>query len=80
MEADETSSALKEISGSKDDVYKLVGQLMIKVKKEKIKEELESKEKILNASLSRLQKEEDRLSSELKDLREEIISGSRSKK
>ncbi len=80
MEMDETLSALKEIENSKDDVYKLVGQLMIKVKREKIKEELANKQKIINSSLERLEAEEEKMSIEFKKARDELIKESKNKK
>ena len=48
MELTETQSALREIENSQEDAYKLIGQLMIKVPKSKIIEELSEKEKLLN--------------------------------
>ncbi|MCK4501265.1 prefoldin subunit [Candidatus Babeliales bacterium] len=46
MELSETVSALKEIEKSSEDVYKVIGQLMIKVSKDKIKEELNNQKMI----------------------------------
>ena len=40
MELSETTSALKELDGSGDEVFKIIGQLMLKSNKSKIKEEL----------------------------------------
>ena len=47
MELAETSSALKELEKAGDEVFKIIGQLMIKSEKGKIKEELLEKQKIL---------------------------------
>ena len=47
MELSETKAALKELDNSGDDVFKLVGQLMLKTDKKKMKEELITKEKLL---------------------------------
>jgi prefoldin beta subunit len=74
MELSETISALKEIEKSKDDVYKVIGQLMIKVSKDKIKEELKNKEKLLEARLNSLTKQEESLTEQSNSLREEIMS------
>ena len=46
MEFSETDSALKEIEKSGDEVFKIVGQIMLKVGKDKMKEDLLGKEKI----------------------------------
>jgi len=48
MELTETQSALREIENSQEDAYKLIGQLMIRVPRSKIIEELSEKEKFLN--------------------------------
>jgi len=56
MELSETQSALKEIEKSKDDVFKIVGQLMIKTEKAKVTEDLSNKEKILDLRVKTLEK------------------------
>lgn len=73
MELDETVSSLNEVEKSKDDIYKVVGQLMIKSPKDKILEELKNKEKIISTRLKRLDEEEERLNTKTKKLREELI-------
>jgi prefoldin beta subunit len=73
IEFSETQSALKEIESSGDDVYKIVGQLMIKSNKDKIKGELENKEKFLEIRLTSIEKEESAMTEKLEKLREEIM-------
>ncbi|MCR4327167.1 MAG: prefoldin subunit [Nanoarchaeota archaeon] len=73
MELNETISALKEIKNSKEDVYKIIGQLMLKVPKEKIEDELNSKEKLIKMRLEKLEIQEEKLSEETKKIREEIL-------
>ena len=58
MELSETEAALKEIEKS-NEVYKLIGELMIKTDKEKVKEELSTKEKILSMRIKSIEKQED---------------------
>lgn len=72
MELAETNSAVKEIEKSGDEVFKIIGQLMIKVKKEKIREELAEKEKILELRIKTLEKQETSLSQHLDKIREEM--------
>ena len=48
MELSETQAALGELKNSGDEVFKIIGQLMIKSEKSKITYDLENKEKILN--------------------------------
>ncbi|MDP3966318.1 MAG: prefoldin subunit [archaeon] len=73
MELSETISAMKEIEASKEEVYKIVGQMMLKVPKERVKEELKAKEKIINVRLQKLESQEEKLSEETKKLRDELL-------
>ena len=73
MESSETKAALKEIENAKDDIFKIIGQLMIKSDKQKVKEELLNKEKILDLRLSTIGKQENSLMEKLTSLREEIM-------
>ncbi len=72
MELAETASALKEIEKAGDEVFKIIGQLMIKSEKSKIKEELSNKQKILEIRLKSFEKQEDIFTNQLDKLREEI--------
>jgi len=74
MELAETNAALKEIEKSGDEVYKVIGQLMIKKKKKEVEEELKDKEKILGVRLKNLDKQEKDLSEKSEKIREELIS------
>tara|TARA_Y100000296_G_scaffold83172_1_gene113522 strand:+ start:1345 stop:1668 length:324 start_codon:yes stop_codon:yes gene_type:complete len=73
MEFSETQASLKEIKDSKDDVFKIVGQLMVKADKLKVKGELENKEKILDLRIKTLEKQESSLMENLGKLREEVM-------
>ena len=77
MELSETQSALSEINNSKDEVFKIIGQLMIKTDKSKISEELSNKEKILEMRLRKMEQQEESFMEKLEKLREEVI-GSKS--
>jgi prefoldin beta subunit len=72
MELAETSSAIKEVEKSGDEVFKIIGQLMIKAEKKKIQEELDSKSKILELRIKTLGKQENSLTEQLDKLRDEI--------
>ena len=65
MEIGENSAALKELENSGEEVFKIVGQLMIKTKKPKIKEELENKQKLLELRNKTLSDQEKALSEQL---------------
>ncbi len=73
MELSETVSALKEIEKSEEDVYKVIGQLMIKVSKDKIKEELNNKKRLFETRMDSLTKQEESLTEQVNNLREGII-------
>ncbi len=72
IELIETQEACKEIEKSGDEVFKIIGQLMIKTDKSKIKEELKNKEKILELRLKTLEKQENSLAEKLEKLRKEL--------
>ncbi|OGJ12606.1 hypothetical protein A3K62_01605 [Candidatus Pacearchaeota archaeon RBG_16_35_8] len=72
LEMDETISALKEIEKSGDEVFKIIGQLMIKTEKTKIKTELLEKEKILDLRIKSFEKQETYLREKLDKIRDEI--------
>jgi prefoldin beta subunit len=73
MELLETQSALKGIEESGDEIFKIIGQLMVKTEKEKIKKELDDREKILDLRINSIEKQENSLMEKLENFREEII-------
>jgi len=72
MELSETQSASKEIEKAGDEVFKIIGQLMIKSDKSKMKKELEDKEKILNLRINSIEKQEKNFVEQLENLRDKI--------
>jgi len=74
MELSETKSALKEIEKSGDEVFKIIGQLMIKTEKSKMKEELSNKEKIITLRVNSIEKQETSFTKNLEDLQKEILN------
>ena len=73
LELTETKNALEELGKSKEDVFKIVGQLMLKADKAKMKEELENKQKILDLRLKTIEKQEKQFIEHIEKLRGEII-------
>lgn len=73
IELSELKEALKELENSKDEVFKIIGQLMIKSEKSKIKEEILNKIKILELRVKTLEKQENSFSERMEKVREEII-------
>ena len=73
MELSEAVHALKELENSGEEVFKIIGQLMIKTEKSKIKEELSNKQKIIELRVKSIEKQEDSLSEKLNSLREKVV-------
>ena len=73
MELSESQSAIKEIENSGEEIFKIIGQLMIKTDKQKTKEELSNKERILKLRIKTIEKQEDSLTEKMENLRKEII-------
>lgn len=72
MELSETRTALGEIEKSKDDVFKIIGQLMIKAEKDTVKKELLNKEKLLSLRLGSIEKQETLFSEKLESIQNKI--------
>ena len=70
MELAETDSAIFELEKSEGEVFKIIGQLMIKSEKSKIREELQDKKKILDLRIKSLEKQESSLNEQVEKLRE----------
>jgi len=73
MELNETENALSEISTSKGDVFKLIGNIMIKTQKESLEKELKHKKELLSLRLKSIEKQEEQLSKGMEDLRQDVI-------
>lgn len=77
IEITETASALEELEKSGDEVFKIIGQLMIKIEKSKIKEELKNKQKILELRIKSFEKQEISLSEQLEKMRDEMMNSAK---
>jgi len=73
MELSETQSALKEIEHSSDEIYKIVGQLMLKSDKKKISSELSEKSRLLELRLRAIEKQEESMMQKLETLRDSVV-------
>ena len=77
MELQETKSALREIETSGEEVFKIIGQLMIKTEKPKLIDELSKKEKLLNLRLKTIEQQENSTAEKLEKLRENFMRTAR---
>ncbi len=73
MELSETDNSIKEINSSKEDVFKIVGQLMIKSNKDSVLKDLENKKKMLELRLKNLDGQEDSVNEQIEKLREGLF-------
>lgn len=73
MELSETQASLNELNNSNEEVFKIIGQMMVKSEKSKINSELKEKEKLIQLRVNTLEKQEEKFTEKLKNLREEII-------
>jgi prefoldin beta subunit len=73
MELSETKEALKELENSKDEVFKVIGQIMLRIEKSKIKEELLTKIKIFELRIKELEKQESSLAKRIESIRDENL-------
>ena len=74
LELNETNLAIEELKVSGDEVYKIVGQAMIKTTKEELEKELKSKKEILELKSKNLERQEAGMRGRISKLREEILS------
>jgi len=74
IELNESLNALEEVKKTKDDVFKILSGIMIKVDKEKALKELEEKKKIAEMKVNSFEKQEKLLSEKAEKLRKEITS------
>lgn len=74
LEKNEVENALEELSKTKDDVYKIVGGLMIKSDKESVKKDLEEKKKLIDAKMSSVDKQEKLIEEKAEELKKDLNS------
>ncbi len=69
----EMGKALEELSRpSKEDVYKIIGPVLVKVKRAEAKRDLESKRELITLRMKTLEKSEGKLKEKLDELREKL--------
>ena len=74
LELNETENALEEVKKTKEDVYKMAGQIMIKVPKKQVEEELGKKKDILSLRTKSIEKQEEQFTQEAEKLKEEVMN------
>ena len=73
FELNETENALNEVKKTKDEIYKLIGQVMLKANKNDIEKELQQKKDILNLRIKSIEKQESQFKEETEKIRQEVM-------
>lgn len=73
IELSESKESLNALENSNDEVFKTIGQIMIKYEKSKIKDEILNKIKILELRIKTLEKQENTFSEKMEKLRDEFL-------
>ena len=73
MEESETDNALNEISKSKDDVFKLVGNIMVKADKKTLETQLKKKQDLIKLRLKSIESQEKDITNKAEDLKKEVM-------
>ncbi len=69
----EIENALAEVQKSKEQVYRMVGPLMIAASASDVKKDLESRKEVLNLRLDNLNKQEKKLKERFESLHKEVL-------
>jgi len=72
IELNEVENALSEVKKTKDEVYKITGQVMLKANKEETEKELKEKQDILSLRVKSIEKQENSFREKLEKLRDEV--------
>jgi len=73
FELSEAENALKEVEKTKDDIFKMTGQIMIKASKNEVEKDLKQKKDLLSLRVKALEKQESQFKEELEKLKEEVM-------
>jgi len=73
FEQNEYTEALESLEDAKGDVYKVVGQIMIKSNKEDLKKELEEKNEVADLKIKNFERQEKIVKDKLTKLRDEVM-------
>src|SRR3989344_651233 len=80
IQLNEVNNALEETEKSDDEVYKILAGVMVKSSKEKIRKELVEKQKILEAMILSVEKQEKLVEKNASELRKSIEKNLKSEK
>ena len=72
MEMNEVENALAEVEKTKDEIYKIVGQVMLKADKQETEKELKEKKDILSLRVKSIEKQESLFKDKTEKIREQV--------
>jgi prefoldin beta subunit len=73
FEENEIINASEELKNSEDDVYKIIGQVMIKSNKNDLEKELKSKRELIQLRLKNIEKQENTLREKAVQLKNDVL-------
>ena len=74
IESSETNTALEELKKTKGDVFRVLGQIMLKSNPSDLKKDLEQKKGLLNQKIEVIEKQEISLRENIERIRNEIMN------
>jgi len=80
LELSEVENALSELGKTDSDVYKIVGQIMVKSKKDSLEADLKEKRELADVRAKSLDKQEEVLTKSSEGLREKVLGKIQDKK
>ena len=72
VEENENENALNELKKTKEDAYRIIGQIMIKADKEELEKDLKHKKEIIALRIKSIEKQEGILKGQISKIREDI--------
>ena len=74
IELNETENALSELAKTNEDVFKIIGQIMIKASKKDTESELKRKKELISLRLKSIETQENNITEQAEKLKQEILS------
>ena len=72
-QASEMTNALKEVKDTKEKIFKVIGNIMISVEKNRVEKDLSEKKEILDLRIKNLEKQEKSLKEKFDSLQKEVM-------
>ncbi len=73
LEMSETLNALDELNKTKEEVYKIIGSIMLKAKKQELESDLKGKKELLDLRIKNIEKQEEAVRERLLKTRNEVM-------